>query len=154
MLTVVGADQLPRPALAFLGDPLGPPARATADGPGALTPADAPLVDRTDDAPTGALVPERPADLVERRQTLRRRRDTLGVLALVFVATLLIGFIPGAAAAWIVAGLSGVATAAYVAMLVQLRRAAEEREQKLRYLRPAPHARPVGRRRRPAGRST
>ena len=58
------------------------------------------------------------------------------VMAAVFSGTLLIGFVPGASAAWILTALSGVALAAYVTVLVQLRRTAEERERKLHYLRP------------------
>jgi len=66
----------------------------------------------------------------------RRRRDTLTVIAGVFCVTLAIGFVPGASAAWILTALSGVALAAYVVLLVHLRRMAEERERKLRYLKP------------------
>ena len=77
-----------------------------------------------------------PADPVARHLVRRRRRDTLGVLVAVFVVTMMIGFVPGAAAAWVVTALSGVALVAYVALLVRLRRMAEEREQKLHYLRP------------------
>ncbi len=66
----------------------------------------------------------------------RRRRDTLTVMAAVFVVTLGIGFVPGASAAWVLTALSGVALAAYVVLLVHLRRMAEERERKLRYLKP------------------
>ena len=79
----------------------------------------------------------RPPDAHARAAARRRRRDTLGVLTLAFVLTLLIGCIPGAAAAWIVPWSSGVALAAYVAMLVRMRQMAEERERKLHYLRPA-----------------
>jgi hypothetical protein len=151
VLTVVGADRLPRPALAFLGDPAGPPHATRGTTAGDPSGTGSALEYRADHglalsgSPQLATSPRplgapRPADIVAHRQTLRRRRDTLGVLLLVFVVTLMIGFVPGAAAAWVVAALSGTATAAYVAMLVQLRRAAEEREQKLRYLRPGPPA--------------
>ena len=78
----------------------------------------------------------RTADPLARHLIRRRRRDTLGVLACVFVATMMIGFVPGAGAVWLVTALSGVALAGYVALLVRLRRLAEEREQKLRYLMP------------------
>ena len=114
VLTVVGADQLPRPALAFLGrDP--------------------------DEAPAEA-VPAQVASMPQvsaatRRQFRRRRRDTLGVLSAGFVTTFLLGFLPGADMAWVVCGLCGVALAGYVALLVRLRKLADERSQKLHYLR-------------------
>ena len=130
-LSVVGADRLPRPALAFLGeDPVGPGADA---------------IERVDTGPratfdpSGLAVPEstRPSDADARAVARRRRRDTLGVLVAVFVTTLMIGFIPGATAAWLVTLVSGVALIAYVALLVRMRQMAEERERKLHYLRPA-----------------
>jgi hypothetical protein len=59
---------------------------------------------------------------------------------MVFASTVLIGFIPGAGAAWILSLVTGVALVAYVALLVRMRQAAEERERKLHYLRPGgPH---------------
>jgi hypothetical protein len=147
VLTVVGADQLPRPALAFLGQPGGagqppttvgvPPGRIGRDpeadpgpefddlGPNDGVRMDGPLAGST-----------RPADPLARHRIRRRRRDTLGVLACLFVVTMMIGFVPGAGAVWLVTAASGVAMAAYVGLLVHLRRVAEEREQKLRYLRP------------------
>ncbi len=125
-LTVVGADRLPRPALAFLGDP-----HPTAEG-GAAQDSQVPVA--TDDGWADSR--RRGVEADARRMVRRRRRDTLGVLALVFAATLMIGFVPGAGAAWIVSMVSGVALVAYTAMLVQLRRSAEERERKLSYLTP------------------
>ncbi len=112
VLTVVGADQLPRPALAFLG-------RDSDDPP--PPPVPQPLVPPRTGPPTRHLV-------------RRRRRDTLGVLAAVFVTTLVVGFLPGAGAAWMVCALSAVALAVYMALLVRLRRVADERTRKLRYL--------------------
>ncbi len=113
VLTVVGADRLPRPALAFLGR----------DGDEPVAGPPPPLLVRPPRAgpPTRHLV-------------RRRRRDTLGVLIAVFVTTLMLGFLPGATAAWMACALSGVALAAYVALLVRLRRLAEERNRKLHYL--------------------
>jgi hypothetical protein len=153
VLIAVGADQLPRPALAFLGDPRhddprhGDPRhgelrhgelRHGADEPGGagtgtvvVAPAEAPHA--VDDEPDARGLA---GDPYARRLARRRRRDTLGILAVVFIATLMIGFVPGAGDAWIVSAISAVALAAYMALLVRLRRAAEEREQKLRYLRP------------------
>ncbi len=147
VLTVVGADQLPRPALAFLGEPVEvsqatTPVGALPDRIGDDRPADpGEAVDDLDrgfrigmDGPGPAST--RAADPLARHLIRRRRRDTLGVLAAVFVVTMMIGFIPGAGAAWVVTAVSGVALVAYVALLARLRRVAEEREQKLRYLTP------------------
>ncbi len=118
VLTVVGADRLPRPALAFLG-------RDDEEGGGrALA---APVVPVP--VPVPVPTPGRSRYLVR-----RRRRDTLGMLVALFVVTLLLGFLPGAAAAWVVCAVSGVALAGYVALLVRLRKLAEERGRKLRYL--------------------
>jgi hypothetical protein len=140
VLQVVGADQLPRPALAFLGDDP-TPAPASATGP--VPPRYAQPVPEPVPADAALL---RAPDPYARHLARRRRRDTLGVLAMVFVVTLMIGFVPGAGVAWTVSALSGVALVAYVALLVHLRRRAEERERKLHYLQPAPAraAEPVG----------
>jgi hypothetical protein len=114
VLTVVGADQLPRPALAFLGR----------DGDEAAAP-----------QATAPVLPSRPPDAPDRHLVRRRRRDTLAVLTGAFVTTLLLGLLPGAHAAWVVSALAGVALVAYVALLVRLRKLAEERGRKLHYLR-------------------
>lgn len=153
-LSVVGADQLPRPALAFLGrDPSGSGGDPD-DGIGAVTmvgPPPGARVMELDGLQPGGLesVPSRPTipaswsgpssrapDNRARYQARRRRRDTLGVLTLIFVTTVLIGFIPGATVAWALSLVSGLALVAYVALLVRMRQMAEEREHKLRYLRP------------------
>ncbi len=158
VLTVVGAKELPRPALAFLGEP----ATAPAPAPAPTVAADAVPEDRRSAArhgdpftpPRGRPAADRHAPPIElehaprgvdggtRAQARRRRRDTLAVLFGVFVVTLLAGLVTGATAAWAVAGLDGVALAAYVVLLVHLRRLAQERELKLRYLDPA-RARPA-----------
>jgi hypothetical protein len=137
-LSVVGADRLPRPALAFLGrDAPGPEAGPPA---GSLTPAgdgSALYHGVLDVAPSGASgSPAHPHDAYARHRIRRRRRDTLGVLTLFFTTTVLIGFIPGAGVAWALSLVSGVALAAYVALLVRMRQMAEERERKLYYLHP------------------
>ncbi len=141
VLTVVGAKELPRPALAFLGDD---PDRRAVDR--AVDRTTDRAVDRTRVEPPETHEPPwtdvsirpdpRAADPYARQLARRRRRDTLGVLILVFVLSLLAGFIPGASVLWSVTALSGVALVAYVALLVHLRRRAEEREHKLHYLRP------------------
>ncbi len=136
-LTVVGADQLPRAALAFLGEPAADPGSARTEAFPPL-PADArPTLGGDTPAPAQSRPVNRVPDGYARAQARRRRRDTLGVLSLVFVGTLMIGFVPGAAVAWALTLASGLALAAYVALLVRMRQIAEERERKLHYLRPA-----------------
>jgi hypothetical protein len=134
-LSVVGADLLPRPALAFLGeDPAGVAAGADDGAGGGI-----------DDAWTGVdsggapvpSLPSRPSSRPPqdaRALVRRRRRDTLAVLAGLVSTTFLVGFIPGAGAARIVTLLSALALAAYVAMLVRMRKLAEERDRKLHHL--------------------
>lgn len=128
VLTVVGADRLPKPALAFLaGDK---PDRSDGDraapshGSGGLDVRHRPIAE------------PRSLDSEARMLARRRRRDTLTVLGLLVVASFLIGFVPGAGLAWVVTVIAGMALAAYVAMLVHLRALAEERDRKLHYLRP------------------
>ncbi len=128
-LTVVGARDLPRPALAFLADPLDVPASP------AFGPADEPGTGGHDRQGSTLDVGHR-ADMATRRLARQRRRDTLGVLILLVLVSFMIGFVPGASLAWAVTGVFGIALAAYVALLVHLRRLAEERERKLHYLRP------------------
>ena len=94
-------------------------------------------------------MPSRPSTADTRFLVRKRRRDALGVMAAIFAGTLVIGLVPGASAAWILTALSGVALAAYVTLLVQLRRTAEERERKLHYLRPEGLAEPGSAGRRP-----
>jgi len=159
-LTVVGAKELPRPALAFLGEP-------TTDGD-AFEPVGAAAArsprsesDRDDGGDVGLTVVGRtravhdgwvptvptPTDHDDtfradafraeghaRRQARRRRRDTLSVLAAGFAVTLLVAAATGASAVWALCGLDAVALIAYVALLVHLRGMAVERERKLHYL--------------------
>ena len=132
-LAVVGADQLPRPALAFLGEPVEGSASVGTD---MFTPQGAGgRPSETEDGRAPVEAANRAADGYA-RSLARRRRDTLAVLGLVFVGTLMIGFVPGAAVAWVLTLVSGLALAAYVALLVRMRQVAEERDRKLRYLRP------------------
>ena len=141
VLTVVGAKQLPRPALAFLGESAPVPER---DVRAPQPPAQGMRFDDVEDPPDWMpsqdraqfTVPPRTPDLYARQVTRRRRRDTLAVLCAFFLVSLAIGFVPGATSAWIVTALSGTATAVYVTLLVRLRQQAEERERKLRYLSP------------------
>jgi hypothetical protein len=129
VLTVVGADRLPRPALAFLGDD---PVPSQPRGAGSFRPAADPADIRSD-----PISGYRPADPELRSLARRRRRDTLTVLVVMVVLTFLIGFIPGAGTAWLVTLVGAVVLSAYVAMLVHMRSMAEERERKLHYLRPS-----------------
>ncbi len=137
VLTVVGADQLPRPALAFLGEAPSRTGNRDVAADDARLPVRAPLeVDTMADSSLAPVPSGRRGELYPRNRVLRRRRNTLGVLAMVFLATIMIGFVPGLGAAWVLSTITGVVLAAYVGLLVQLRRSAEERERKLHYLDP------------------
>ncbi len=131
VLSVVGARDLPRPALAFL-----------AEDPGVSVPepaapwAGAPDAQGERLAWSGAADPRRRTDGQTRRLTRQRRRDTLSVIVLALVLSLMIGFVPGASVAWVASGIFAAALCAYVTLLVHLRRVTEERERKLHYLRP------------------
>jgi hypothetical protein len=166
VLTVVGAKELPRPALAFLGEPV---AEAAVAPPAPPAPAPVthradigvPPTDRYEEAvsseprrqatrhwvpttpPVDLDTPARHADGHARQQARRRRRDTLVVLAGTLACTLLAGIVTGAAIAWAVTLMAAVSLAAYVAVLVHLRRLAEEREAKLHYLDGSDGRRPV-----------
>jgi hypothetical protein len=141
VLTVVGAKELPRPALAFLGAAPSDAATgrdlredhtsAAGFGP---APSEEEWAPGTPARPHNAQA--RAHDSASRQLARRRRRDTLGVLAAVFAGSLLIGGITGAPMMWALCALAGAALVAYVALLVHLRRMAEEREHKLHYLRP------------------
>jgi hypothetical protein len=150
VLTVVGAKELPRPALAFLGDP---EPESGSDGPLSGTHGDRVQRLRPEPAADSSAVPfgrdhraydlpmapdhaRRAAESSTRAQARRRRRDTLSVLCAVFGVTVLAGVVTGSSAAWAMAGLDGVALVGYVALVVHLRRMALERELKLRYLDP------------------
>jgi len=145
VLTVVGAKDLPRPALAFLGQgadeeprTAGPTGRSEPTGapsPRRQAPEPPPFSEHRISRPRETL-PVAPPDPLARQLALRRRRDILGVLTVVFFLTMLGGFIPGASVLWTLTALSGLALTAYVVLLVQLRRRADERERKLRYLDP------------------
>src|SRR5580704_16253587 len=133
VLSVVGAKELPRPALAFLGQSPDDREATLPVSPGVAA---YPGPHDHDDPVQTFLSPGRVYDSLSRHQVRRRRRDTLGVITMVFLGTLTIGFVPGAAVVWVLTALSGVVLVAYVALLANLRRRAEERERKLRYLRP------------------
>ena len=147
VLTVVGAKELPRPALAFLGDPVPEPAPQVGYGPDQ----DLPPAARDDGPPVAAYrrpprewtpstppvdldLPSRHPDAGARHLARRRRRDTLLVLTGLLAATLLLGLVTGSTVVWALCLLDAVALVTYVAVLVHLRRRAEEREAKLHYL--------------------
>jgi hypothetical protein len=136
VLTVVGANDLPKPALAFLGQDPGPTAPSLPGGPGHPAPSQRGAPGRPGPW-TGGAATRRPEASLSRRRACRRRRDTLGVLGLTVVLSALIGLVPAARLVWAVTAVAGVALVGYVALLIHLRRVAEEREQKLAYLRPA-----------------
>ncbi len=168
VLTVVGAKELPRPALAFLGEPASVEAEPAPEDREASPPARSIPAERLD-RPAVAVDPTRdprdqwafesPAysdfadgsaprvagprgmDSPAREEARRRRRDTLSVLAVVFVTTLLLGVVTGATAMWALCAFDGAALVAYVALMVHLRRRAVERERKLHYLEPRADAR-------------
>ena len=125
VLTVVGCEQLPKPALAYLGEQ-GPAS------PG--IPGDA---ERLPPAPV-APDPNRVSDAYTRQLARKRRRDTLMVLVLTCACSLFLGMIPATRMLWVVSVVSAAAIVAYVAVLVHLRGVAEERDRKLHYLRPQP----------------
>jgi hypothetical protein len=115
VLTVVGADQIPTPALAFLGE-------------------------AGEELPSPPVVAApRSVDPYARQLARKRRRDTLMTLACIFAGTLLIGCIPAARVAWVVTAVTAVVLVAYVALLVHMCSLATEREQKLHYLEPRAH---------------
>lgn len=125
VLTVVGCEQLPKPALAYLGEQ--GPARTEPSFESDRRPADHVAQDQN-----------RVTDTLSRQLARKRRKDTLMVLVLTFACSLFLGMIPGAGLLWVVSAVSAVAIIAYVAVLVHLRSVAEEREGKLHYLRPEP----------------
>jgi len=136
VLTVVGAHDLPRPALAFLGEDPGPATPSMPAGPAYPGAPRAGAPPRPGSWSMGA-GSRRPEASLSRRRACRRRRDTLGVLSLTVILSALIGLVPGARLVWAVTAVAGVTLVGYVALLVHLRRMAEERDHKLAYLRPA-----------------
>ncbi len=164
-LTVVGANELPRPALAFLGEPVAEPVAGPEPMPAAAptrTVDPDPIARRV----AGRPAPGRPRPPVDewdtfavpapgghgvqrsegpaRGEARRRRRDTLSVLAAVFALALVLAAVTGATALWALCALDAVALGAYVALLVHLRRLAMERERKLHYLDARAGVRPSG----------
>jgi membrane protein YdbS with pleckstrin-like domain len=139
VLTVVGSDKLPKPALAYLGAQ-GPATGAQGPATGAQGPATigAPIASASHPPAEVAQDSYRVSDAFSRQVARKRRRDTLMVLVLTFAFSLFIGMIPATRMLWVVTAISGVAMVAYVALLVHLRGVAEERERKLHYLRPEP----------------
>ena len=157
VLTVVGAKELPRPALAFLGEP-----EMTTPGPSDDSPDDrrdelppaarfdelppaARFDDRRDlsdpdayagDPPVGRDLSPRGPEAYTRARARRRRQDTLTVLGAVLAVTFMAGLVTGSSFVWGVVTLDALALGAYVGLLVHLRRRAQEREMKLHYLEP------------------
>jgi hypothetical protein len=82
---------------------------------------------------------------LRRRQTQKRRRDVFFALVAGTVGFLALALLPGLSILWSVQVLFDILLGVYVAILVNLRNRAAEREMKLRYLsvsaRPAPRPR-------------
>ncbi|MDE3205180.1 MAG: hypothetical protein KGQ66_13305 [Acidobacteriota bacterium] len=74
---------------------------------------------------------------LRRRQTQKRRRDVFFVLLAGTVGSLALAMLPGLSIMWSVQVLFDIVFVAYVAILVNLRNRAAEREMKLRYMPPA-----------------
>jgi len=155
VLTVVGADRLPRPLLAFLGDPdpaeerggheqgAGDHEPGNAGWAGAAGPDDSrwrrdPPRRNGGHQPAAAHV-----DAYTSAQARKRRRDVFVALVSTVLGTLVLGAIPGAHVLWIVTVLAAVVLGGYVALLVHMRMVADERDRKLRYL-PPPAERDAG----------
>ena len=142
VLTVVGADKLPKPALAFLAEPTGTGTVETeCDG---RRPWDELERLYTQVAPPAPSVRTARPDTFSRHLVRRRRRDTLAVLSVAVVASFAIGMVPGTGPVWIITAVPLAALVAYVALLVRYRRLAEERTRKLRYLYPDQHRAAAG----------
>lgn len=71
----------------------------------------------------------------------RRRRDALLVLAVAVVGSLLLAVVTGSTLLWIVNLVSVVLFVAYIGLLISIRRRADERRAKVRYL-PGPTVQP------------
>ncbi len=139
VLQLVNGEPLPAPALAFLGkDPGNRPAGREDDrvaGPDHVL--------EGHGLPGHGLEDTRPRPVEHRQQPRRehevrrlvrqRRRDTLAILLVVTVLSMIAGAL-GLGGAWILALVAGLSAVAYVWMLVNLHARADERERKLRYL--------------------
>jgi hypothetical protein len=142
VLTVVGAKGLPRPALAFLGEPevITPSPEQTVASLGHGNPyvvsASEYNASAYEAAPVPLAVASRVPDALSRARARRRRQDTLTILGAVFIITLMAALVTGSSLVWAVGIFSGGILAAYVSILVHLRRMASEREMKLHYLDP------------------
>jgi hypothetical protein len=74
------------------------------------------------------------APVMTRREAQKRRRDILSGLLAAMVGSLILGFVPGMQVMLGLHLVLDVLFVAYVAVLVQVRRAADERELKVRFL--------------------
>ncbi len=78
----------------------------------------------------------RPAGLPMSAAAQKRRRDTLAVLGVAVLATLLLAVVSGSMLLWLVQVVTDLAFVAYVAVLVHLRRKAQERKASVHFLSP------------------
>ena len=150
VLTVVGVKELPRPALAFLGEPevmteplTQEPAQLPAhvfspvgQGSSEVVPATGDGGARYGAARPPVAVTSRVPIALSPAQARRRRQDTLTILGAVFIVTLMAALVTGSSLVWAVVALDGVALAVYLGIMIHLRRLASEREMKLHYLDP------------------
>jgi hypothetical protein len=77
---------------------------------------------------------------LQRRRTVKRRRDIFFGLLLGVVGSLLLGVIPGLHVMWLLSGFLALVLGGYVALLVALRNEATERTTKVRFFPTAPQA--------------
>ncbi len=139
VLRLVNGEPLPPPALAFLGkDPGSRPAGTGDVGLGDVgTGGDRVAgpdhgLEGTRPLPAGHR-PQPRREPEVRRLVRQRRRDTLVILLVVTVLSMIAGAL-GLGGAWFLALVAGLSAVAYVWLLVNLRARADERERKLRYL--------------------
>ncbi len=139
VLQLVNGEPLPPPALAFLGRDPGSLSAGREDhgvaGPDHGLEGHAPPGHGLEGT---RLLPAEPRQQPRREHEVRRlvrqrRRDTLVILLVVTVLSMIVGAF-GLGGAWILAVIAGLSAVAYVWMLVNLRARADERERKLRYL--------------------
>ena len=134
VLQLVNGEPLPPPALAFLGKDPGSRPAGTEDGRVAGPERGMPDHGLEGTRPLPAEPWRQPRREYEVRRLVRqRRRDTLVILLVVTVLSMIAGAL-GLGGAWILALVAGLSAVAYVWMLVNLHARADERERKLRYL--------------------
>jgi hypothetical protein len=92
----------------------------------------------------GRTAPASRMSAYQRRQSQKRRRDVLGVLAALVALTFFIAVLSGSGAAIMLQLLSDALLAGYVALLVRIRNAAAERDLRFTYRQPGASPRSAG----------